>query len=158
MKQRIIDRLVELGIAYKLVEHQPVFTVEESRSVMPDKFPVRNLLLKEEKGERLIFVIMPGEERLDTKSLAKEIDCKKLQFAKPEVLMSSLGVTPGSASVFSLLHQGAKHVEVVIDRMLADKPALGFHPNLNTETIIISGANLQKFAASLDNKVTWAEL
>ena len=62
--------LKEAGIEFRVVEHEPVYTVAESVAHMPDAFPVKNLLLMEEKGERLVLVIMKGDERLDVKQIA----------------------------------------------------------------------------------------
>ena len=142
--------LQKIGIEYLTIDHEPVYTVAESTAHLPDAYPVKNLLLKEEKGERYVFVIMKGDERLDTKRVAMELGTKKLQFAKPEVLMQKLGVTPGSASLFSLLHHGSDDVEVVIDARLAAQPEVGFHPSVNTRTIFIPGEAINTFLSGLN--------
>jgi Ala-tRNA(Pro) deacylase len=148
MHAKITDILDTMGIMYKLIDHPPVYTVAESMEHLPDKFPVKNLLLKEEKGERHVFVICKGDERVDTKKISELLGCKKLQFAKPEVLMAKLGVEPGSASLFSLLHEGSDGVEVVIDARLLDQKELGFHPSKNTQTLFIAGKDVVTFLRS----------
>jgi Ala-tRNA(Pro) deacylase len=146
----IQKRLLDMGIKSKLITHAPVYTVTESMAHMPDKFPVKNLLLKEEKGERCVFVICKGDERLDTKKVQELAGCKKLQFAKPEILMDRLGVEPGSASLFSLLHAGSGDVEVVIDARLLLQDEVGFHPSKNTETLLIAGRDIETFLTILN--------
>ena len=141
----LLTKLESFGIEYKLIDHPPVYTVAESMEHMPGKFPVKNLLLKEEKGGRCIFVVMKGDERLDTKRLQSELNCKKLQFAKPEILLAKLGVEPGSASIFSLLNPGSNDVEVVIDSRLPSQEELGFHPSKNTQTVFIAGKDIATF-------------
>jgi len=141
----LFKTLDEIGITYRLLDHPPVYTVAESMEHMPGKFPVKNLLLKEEKGESLVFVIMKGDERLDTKKVQVLTGCKKLQFAKPDVLLATLGVEPGSASIFSLLHEGSGGIEVVIDTRLLEQEELGFHPSKNTQTVFISGKDIPVF-------------
>jgi Ala-tRNA(Pro) deacylase len=141
--------LQKLGIEHETAEHPPVFTVADVALHMPEKYPVKNLLLKEEKGDRCIFVIMKGDERLDTKKLQLELACKKLQFAKPDVLMQKLGVEPGSASLFSLMHSGSSDVEIIVDKRLLSQEKVGFHPSENTKTIFISGSDIGTFIASL---------
>ena len=143
------NKLTEFGIEYKLLKHPAVFTVAESMEHMPGKYPVKNLLLKEEKGERCVFVIMKGDERLDTKFIERELSLRKLQFAKPDVLMAKLAVEPGSASLFSLLHSGSSGVEVAIDHRLLEQKELGFHPGVNTQTILIDGADIAVFMESI---------
>lgn len=141
----IFDQLQNIGIEYRVIDHPPVFTVADVGRYFPDDFPVKNLLLKEEKGECCVFVIMKGDERLDTKKLAELVGCKKLQFAKPEVLLARLGVEPGSASLFSLLHEGSVGVEVVVDERLLQQPEVGFHPSVNTQTVFIAGQDIETF-------------
>lgn len=154
----IEETLGELGIVYTVIEHPPVYTVAESMEHMPGKFPVKNLLLKEEKGERVIFVIMKGDERLDTKKLQDLTRCKKLQFAKPEVLMKKLGVEPGSASIFSLLHKGSVDVEVIVDSRLLEQDELGFHPSKNTQTLFIAGRDIAVFLENTRTNYTVTSL
>ena len=141
----LLKTLAEFGINYRIIDHPPVYTVAESMEHMPGKFPVKNLLLKEEKGERVVFVIMKGDERLDTKKLQELTGCKKLQFARPEVLMQKLGVEPGSASIFSLLHLDSADVEVIVDSRLLEQDELGFHPSKNTQTLFIAGRDISTF-------------
>jgi len=141
--------LKEAGIKFRVVEHEPVYTVAESVAHMPDAFPVKNLLLMEEKGERLVLVIMKGDERLDVKQIALELGTKKLRFAKPEVLMAKLGVLPGSASLFSLLHSGSVDVEVAVDSRLVNREEVGFHPSNNTQTILIAGKDIETFMKAI---------
>ena len=154
----VFEALDSAGINYKLIDHPPVYTVAESMEHMPDKFPVKNLLLKEEKGDRCVFVICKGDERVDTKKIAELVGCKKLQFAKPEVLMAKLGVEPGSASIFSLLHIGSGGVEVVIDNRLPGQNELGFHPSKNTQTLLIAGSDVEVFLNSIGQAFTLAQL
>lgn len=150
--------LTTIGIDYAVIQHPAVFTVAESMEHLPDAFPVKNLLLIEEKGERCVFVIMKGDERLNTKHLQQELDCKKLQFAKPGILMDRLGVEPGSASLFSLAHDGSAGVEVVIDKQLIDQKEVGFHPSINTQTIIIAGSDIEIFLRSINRSFRTIQL
>ena len=143
MEVEIVKLLTAIAIPYRRVEHPAVFTVEESKLHLEDKTPVKNLLLSEEKGDRLVLVIMSGDERLDTKTLANTLGCKKLQFAKSDVLLETLGVTPGSVSVFSVLNDTANKVEVVIDEKLVGEQEIGFHPNDNTITYFIPGHSIK---------------
>lgn len=152
MKTKIFAFLDELGIKYRFIEHPAVFTVAESIGKIEDKRPIKNLLLKEDKGDRLLLVIMDGKQKLDAKLLAKKLGIKKLQFAKPEVLLAALGVEPGSVSLFCVLSPGSKNVEVIIDETLITEPELGFHPNINTATIFIPGAAFEKILQKTRHK------
>lgn len=142
MKNQIIEMLQGLGIEYRWLDHPPVFTVAEAAEHIKEKLPIKNLLLQEKGEGRKILVIMSGDDRLDTKQLAANLGVKKLQFANVEVLKESLGVTPGSVSVFSLINDTSGAVEVVVDTRLMTEDEIGFHPNDNTSTVFVPGNSL----------------
>ena len=72
--------------------------------------------------------------------------------------MEKLGVEPGSASLFSLLHEGSTGLEVVIDRRLLEQAELGFHPSKNTQTLFIAGSEVEVFLNAIGQKFTLAQL
>ena len=144
MRQTVLTFLQERNIPYRLEEHEAVFTVAESSMKLPEKVPVKTLLLTDEKREQVWMVAMRGLNRLDMKRLARELGVKKLQFVKPEQVEALVGVRPGSVSIFGLLHPGAKKLQVLFDETLMQEPELGFHPNDNTATVFLSPADVQK--------------
>lgn len=148
-REPVYELLDTIGVQYRVVEHKAVYTVAESSHVLADKVPVKTLLLREEKGDRLFMVAMRGDVRLDTKRLAAELGVKKLQFVKPEQVESLVGVPPGSVSIFGLLHDGASQLEVVLDAALMDESEIGFYPNENTATVFMKPADVvQVFGAT----------
>ena len=144
MREAVFTFLDELNIQYRLQEHQAVFTVAESSRKLPEKVPVKTLLLTDEKKEQVWMVAMRGLNRLNIKILAHELGIKKLQFVKPELVEHLVGVRPGSVSIFGLLHAGAKNVQVIFDESLLTEPELGFHPNDNTATVFLNPEDVLK--------------
>lgn len=144
MLDKIDELLSGLDIPNRKIEHEAVFTVSESQGLLSDKVPVKSLMLKEKGDGRKFLVIVPGEEKLDIKNLELAVGSKKLSFARPEVLLETLGVTPGSVSLFCLLYDGAKNIEVVVAQNLLKEDEIGFHPFDNTATIFIPAASIEK--------------
>src|SRR6476619_5780572 len=104
-RQTLFARLEELGIASVTVEHQPVFTVEESQSLR-ERFPgapTKTLFLLDKDG-RAALVAAKDDTRVDLKMLAKRLGLGRLSFGKPERLFDLLGVTPGSVTPFGLIN------------------------------------------------------
>jgi Ala-tRNA(Pro) deacylase len=158
--QRVYDALDSMGIQYDRYEHPPVFTGEEAAEhwgPIPAT-QVKNLFLRNKKGDRQYLVILEIGKQADLKHLVKLIGDDRFSFGSPERLMSTLGVTPGSVSPFGLLHDGSKDVRVIIDADLRGADKLLFHPNLNNYSITISGADLEKFLATRPNTVRWLKL
>lgn len=155
VKRRVYAELERLGIAFEAYEHPAVFTSDDA-----DKYwkhipatPVKNLFLRNKKGNREYLVILGIEKRADLRQLVKIIGDDRFSFGSAERLMHTLGVTPGSVSPFGLLHAGSKHVQVIIDADLEKAERLILHPNDNTASVTVSFADLEKFLATRGNPV-----
>jgi Ala-tRNA(Pro) deacylase len=151
----VFDALQALGIAYESYEHPPVFTTDDVEKYWREipATPVKNLFLRNKKGSREYLVIVGVEKRVDLQQLVKVIGDDRLSFGSADRLMQTLGLTPGSVSPFGLLHEGSRDVQVIIDAGLRGVDRLIFHPNINTASVTISFAGLEKFLASRGNRV-----
>ncbi|PID30463.1 hypothetical protein CSA80_02265 [Candidatus Saccharibacteria bacterium] len=137
MRAAVFALLDDLAVPYRLQEHEAMFTVAESSLKLPEKVPVKTLLITDEKKAHVWMVAMRGLNRLDMKDLARVLGVKKLQFVQRERVEELVGVPPGNVSVFGLLHPGAQNVYVILDASLTSEPELGFHPNDNTATVFL---------------------
>ena len=138
MRDKTKSLLDDLAIPYRFVEHPPVFRVDDVCEVLEDKEPVKSLLLQDRSSGRLFLAIAAGMARLDLKLIASQLQVRKLNFANEDLLMKTLGVAPGSVSVFCLLHSGSEAVEVYVDEILMQhSEELGFHPGDNMATFFI---------------------
>ena len=120
--------------------------------------PVKNLFLRNKKGDRHYLVILGIEKQADLRQLVKVIGDDRLSFGSPERLQRYLGVTPGSVSPFGLIHDTARSVRVIVDSDLKQAARLIFHPNDNTASVTISGADFARFLEQQGNSVRWVKL
>jgi Ala-tRNA(Pro) deacylase len=138
------------GIFAQRYEHAPVMTVEESERLVP-RLPgakTKNLFLRDKRGLRHFLVTVPHDLAVDLHALGTIIGAGRLGFASPERLVKWLGVTPGSVSMLALCNDTTGAVEFVIDRTLWEAPALQAHPLVNTATMVLSHADLERFVAA----------
>lgn len=145
-RSELFDRLRELGITTKTIEHPAVFTVAESEALeryIPGGH-TKNLFLKDAKG-RLFLVVAKSTTRVDLKALPKTLGCARFSFGKPELLMEVLGVTPGSVTAFSLINDPAQRVTVIVDQALMQHDTINCHPLENTATTNIARDDLVAF-------------
>lgn len=135
-----------LGIAHKTYEHAPVFTVEEAAHLY-DTQPgghTKNLFLKDRK-DGLWLVVCRDSLRVDMGALSKALDAPRFSFGSAELLIETLGVTPGSVTPFSIINDTANKVRVVLDEGMFAFDVLNFHPLRNDRTTAIAAADLPKF-------------
>ena len=158
--QQVYRALDALGIVYEVYEHPAVFTAEDAAAhwgPIPGT-PVKNLFLRNKKGDRHYLVILDIGKEADLRQLVKVIGDDRLSFGSPERLLTQLGVTPGSVSPFGLVHEGSTALQVIVDENLRGADRLIFHPNINTASVTISVADLERFLASRPNRVRWIPL
>ena len=71
------------------------------------------------------------------------------RFASPERMERYLGLRPGSVSPFGLINDTHNHVHLFLDRALAAKPVLSFHPNDNRATVVIAREQFERYLAAV---------
>jgi Ala-tRNA(Pro) deacylase len=136
-----------LGIKTHTVEHPPLFSVEESRSLR-GQIPgahTKNLFLVDRK-DRLFLLSADESTAIDLKHLHRKIGASsRLSFGKADAMRAALGVEPGSVTPFAAMNDTGNRVTVVIDRALLARDPLNFHPLVNTRTTRIAAADLLRF-------------
>ncbi len=152
--------LDELGLGYERHQHPPVFTAEEAAEHWAgiDGTAVKNLFLRNKKGDRHYLVILGIEKQADLRQLVKVIGDDRLSFGSPERLMARLGLTPGAVSPFGLINDGARGVQVIIDAELRQAERLIFHPNVNTASLSIPFGDFERFLATRGNVVRYVRV
>ena len=156
----VFHALQSLKIAYKAVEHPAVFTIEEMEQAHVgngEEIP-KNLFLKDETGKRHFVVALKKHKTADLKALRKKLDARPLSFASEERLRNHMGLTKGAVTVFGVLNDEARAVEVVIDADLRDAKRIGFHANRNTCTVFLAMEDVERTIRAHGNKVTYVEI
>jgi Ala-tRNA(Pro) deacylase len=154
---RVYDVLEKLGISFTRHEHPPVFTVEQAEQHWKgvEGAHVKNLFLRNKKGNRHYLVILEHTKNADLRKLSEKLREDRLSFGSPERLKRILGLEPGSVSPFGLINDSQKEVSVVIDQDLMSAERVNFHPNINTATVGISTADFERFLAWAGNRVRY---
>lgn len=145
-RQELFARLADLGIETRTVEHQPVFTVAESGHLERELSGAhtKNLFLKDDKGA-LFLVVAMSTTKVDLKGLSRTLGAGRFSFGKPELLLDTLGVTPGSVTAFAVVNDTQKRVNIVVDAALMEHETINCHPLENTATTNIARSDLLLF-------------
>ena len=140
---RLYADLSALGIAHEVIEHEAVFTVDESHALHRDILGAhtKNLFLKDANG-RFWLVTVPADARVDLKALPDAIGSKKVSFGKAEDMEKLLGVSPGSVTPIAAINDADGKVTVVLDAAFAGAGRINVHPLRNTATIGLATSDL----------------
>lgn len=136
-----------LGIATTTVEHEALFTVDQSRALrgMIPGAHTKNLFLRD-KDNRLVLVVAKEDTRVDLKALAKKLGLGRFSFGKPDQMKAVLGVEPGSVTALALIHEGASALTaVVVDEALLAFRDVNCHPLDNRATTRLATEDLLRF-------------
>jgi len=148
-RENLFERLRELNIETRTVEHAAAYTVEDAKAHRGELkgAHAKNLFLKDKKG--VLWLVVCLEDRdINMKELKVRIGSAHLSFGRPDVLMDVLGVEPGSVSPFTLLNDTEQRVQVVLDKDMMAYDITNFHPLENTATTQITPDDLLTFISS----------
>ena len=138
-EEQIYEEFDRSGIAFQKLEHEPVFTVDESAAIhrrMPAAH-TKNLFLKDKKGA-FWLVVLPSDRRADLKAIAKTVGAGKFSFGKPEDMERLLHVAPGAVTPIAAANAPAGVVPVVFDASFGNQERIAVHPLRNTATIALA--------------------
>lgn len=142
----IFEVLNALGIEFQRLEHEAVFTVDQSRQLrIFDKLggqACKNLFLRNKRGE-FFLLTLPADKKADLKSVAKILQLSRLSFASEDELSAILNLHAGAVTPLAVVNDTQLKVRLIIDAELAGKKLL-LHPNTNTATISIAFDDLIK--------------
>src|SRR6202044_2230843 len=143
----LIAYLAALGVETETVEHPPLFTVEDSRSLRGD-IPgghTKNLFVKDKKSN--LFLLVLGETAVvDLKRVHEKIGAQgRVSFGSADLLEEVWGVRPGAVTPFGAINDREGRVTVVLDAELMRHARLNFHPLDNTRTTGLASADLVMF-------------
>tara|TARA_B100001758_G_C18327642_1_gene566923 strand:- start:185 stop:664 length:480 start_codon:yes stop_codon:yes gene_type:complete len=158
--ENVFEYLENLGVSYELFEHVAVFSVHDAQEAYTGKSFAenKNLFLRNRKGDTHYLVTVPASKKVDLDVLAEKLGEKDLSFASPKRLEKYLGVERGSVSPFCLLNDAEGEVIFIMDTELCDSELFGFHPNVNTKTVILSRDGFEKYLESVEQEVRYMDI
>jgi len=149
--EQVKAELDKLDVPFNIVEHPAVYTTEVADEYIKGKIGVRtkSLFLTDNKKHHFYLVLMDDDKRLDMNRFAEIVGEKHVKFASEASLMEKLGLKPGVVSIFGLMNNKAKDVQVYFEKDIVGDEPLTFHPNDNTKTIFVAMTGLEKFLKDL---------
>ena len=134
------DLLDKLNIGYERVDYNRPPQNQDELLEVDQRIGVegiKNLVFQNKKKNRLYFLIVPRDERVNIKSFSEENNLGKISMASESTLKNLLNTRPGAVGVMELIYDKDKLVELFIDERVLKKEYMRFHPNENTSTLRI---------------------
>lgn len=139
LETRVYEVLNKLNIPFERVDNDMVESMEECIEISHKLGAEirKSIFLCDRKKTKFYLVIMPAGKSFDTKTFCEKVQCPRVSFASAEYMEKHLGVSPGTATVMSVLNDSDGCVQVVIDKEVADSQWFACNPGANTTHIKI---------------------
>lgn len=151
MENTVFASLEELGIAYDVVDHPPARTTEEADRYIEGLEGVRtkSMFLTNKKKTVYYLLIMDDNKQLDMDQFRDLVGANRIRMASSESLMEKIHLPAGVVSIFGLLNNVDKDIQVYFDQTILTEEILTFHPNVNTKTIFVKTKEVLRFVEEL---------
>ena len=158
-KQELYQFLDEQKIEYSVIEHAPVYTVEEAEKLcLPHpEAGAKNLFLRDDKKRNYYLLTVRDALAVDLKQFQEKIGSRRLSFASEEDLMCFLALKKGAVTPFGVLNDTQCVVQVYIDAYFENKQ-ISVHPNENDATVYLAADDLVKLLRTHGNSVEYIGL
>lgn len=135
--------------------HPPLFTVDDGqdfRESLPG-MGTKNLFLKDKKGV-LWLITAQDETKVDLNAFSqwlreRHLASSRLSFGSPDLLLQTLGVTPGSVTPLALVNDAQRKVNIAFDARLMGAELISCHPLRNDMTTVMTPQILYKTLTDL---------
>jgi Ala-tRNA(Pro) deacylase len=141
LEDRILKLMEDMRVPIECTEHEPVYTnpamalalgVQESQTV-------KSLVVKTKEGKFAVLVL-PGDKKMDWKLTAAQLNSKKVQFAKPEEVLTIIGCEVGCVPPFGHNTQ----IPIYLDKDLMKKDLVYFNPGVHDKSFKVRAWDLKK--------------
>ena len=157
----ILTILKENQIHFKLYEHKPLYSVNESKIEQLSIFPantnsvhIKNLFLRDKKKKNYL-ITCEQDKKIDLKLLKEKIESARLSFGSADRLFQYLGVFPGAVSPFCMLNGIKNNVQFFCDYNLKQFKNIYLHPFVNDRTIRLDINDLEHFLRKYYVFINW---
>ena len=154
------NKLNELEIDFKIVDHPPAFTTEEADKYIEghDGVRTKSMFLTDRKKKNFYLVILDDYKRLDMDLFKDIVGEKKVKMASENSLMEKMKLPAGTVSPFGLLNNEDHDIKFYMDKEIADEEIMTFHPNTNDKTLFLKTKDLFKYLDNIGYEVNIIEL
>lgn len=154
------NKLKELKIDFKIVDHPPAFTTEEADKYIEghDGVRTKSMFLTDRKKKNFYLVILDDYKRLDMDRFKDIVGEKKVKMASENSLMEKMKLPAGTVSPFGLLNNEDHDIKFFMDKEIANEEIMTFHPNINEKTLFLKTKDLFKYLDNIGYEVNIIEL
>jgi prolyl-tRNA editing enzyme YbaK/EbsC (Cys-tRNA(Pro) deacylase) len=133
---RIRQALLDAGIAFREVRHEPTLTSADSAKARGEDLRVGAKALLLRIDDQFAIFVLPADRLLDSSAVKRRFQAKRIRFATSEELHQLTGLVPGSLPPFG---RPILPFDLYVDSSVgADEDKLAFNAGSLTDSIVMS--------------------
>ncbi len=158
-KQELYVFLDAQNVRYSVIEHHPVYTVEEAEQLhLPHpEAGAKNMFLRDDKKRNYYLLTVRDALAVNLKSFQEKIGARRLSFASEDDLMRYLNLVKGAVAPFGILNDDSRTVQVYVDAYFRGK-TISAHPNENNATVYLEADTLINLLQEHGNAAVYIDL
>ena len=133
--ERIRALLDSRGIAYRLVEHDPTRTSEESAQARGEPLRVGGKALVLRADGAFHLLVLSAASKLDSRAVKQQLGARKTRFATREELLALTGLEPGAVPPFG---EPILALPLHVDEALCENERIAFNAGSLTTSIVMA--------------------
>lgn len=148
LQEKVYQVLEELGMDFERVETEEVITMEDCKQINErlDMEMVKTLFLCNRQKTNFYLFVTCGDKPFKSKEFSQALGIARVSFASAEQMDELLGTKIGAATIFSTLLEGAKKVQLVLDKDICQQEYYGCSDGTTTGYLKLRTEDvLQKF-------------
>jgi Ala-tRNA(Pro) deacylase len=142
--ERLLGWLGEAGVAFRRLEHEPVYTSEAAARARGTPLEAGAKALVVLAEDRPVHLVLPGDRRVDNARLRAILGVRRLRFATPEELLRLTGCAPGAVPPFGNLFG----LPVLLDEALTRQAEVAFNAGSHTVSVVMRLDDLVRLSAA----------
>lgn len=158
-QQSVLAQLDAKEISYRVIYHDPVYTIEEMEQLELNQYGeiAKNLFLRNSNGKVHFLLVVCHNKTINLKELRTKLNSSALSFASEDRLKKHLGLTKGAVSPMGILNNYERNVIVVFDNDLKKHEFIGVHPNDNTATLWLTLDDIIRVVSENGNEIRFLD-
>jgi len=138
--QRVLERLNQAGVEYRLLSHQPVYTCEDAarETCTRTSMHVKAMLVLD-VDNRPALALLPGDRRLSLRKTDKVLGVSSVRLATKEEVKKILDIEPGAVSALI-----AENMPMLLDVEILRNKLVYMSAGTHTESVVISSRDFHR--------------
>ena len=132
-------------IEFKIIQHEPTLTSEQSAKVRGEDLSVGGKALVMKVGNDFKIFVLSASKKIDSNAIKKQFNVKKLRFVNSDELKELTGLTSGAVPPFG---RPIINLDLYVDRSIQKNQKIAFNAASLTNSIIMMTADYLKIAGA----------